>query len=319
MKKWKVEEVEFLKQNYTQKSLKEIAKALGRTPIAVLKKAYSLGISKKRQRKWTSEEKKFLIENYSKFTVVELAEMLGRSPKSVAGMVERLGLHKTKEEIRISHIKNLIKSGIRPWTKEELEIIKRYYANMQKDKLLELLPNRTWKAINAKAHKLGLSRFRLLSRLKNENVRKMDPSEAGYLAGAIDCDGWIGITLEKYHSKQRVFPTPYIGVANTSLSILEKCKQITGIGHIRIKRDNKKSPKWRTSYYWGVESYSGIEGILKQILPYLERKWKQAILLLEYIQIWKQNILKGRYQITDRQREICKEIRELNKRGKKNL
>lgn len=51
------------------------------------------------------------------------------------------------------------------WTQKEIEILKEHYTYASKEELLELLPKRSWHAIQNKALKLGLKRR---TKFKNE-------------------------------------------------------------------------------------------------------------------------------------------------------
>jgi len=44
------------------------------------------------------------------------------------------------------------------WTKEELELLKRYYETSTKKKLLEIFPDRTYYSIEVKAGRIGLTK-----------------------------------------------------------------------------------------------------------------------------------------------------------------
>jgi hypothetical protein len=42
------------------------------------------------------------------------------------------------------------------WKPDEIELIRKFYPNHEKEKLVELLPNRTWRAISDEAQRLGI-------------------------------------------------------------------------------------------------------------------------------------------------------------------
>jgi len=100
------------------------------------------------QVKWLPEEIEALKKLYGKKKVREIARLLRRSPDSIEHKASELGLRRPGY-----------------WSQEEIEILKENYTYSSKEKLLELLPKRTWHAIQNKARQLGLKRR---TRFKNE-------------------------------------------------------------------------------------------------------------------------------------------------------
>jgi len=85
-RKWYNEEIRSLKGSYKEKSLRQIAKELGRSTSSVQLKATRLGLKSSLRGKgsmWTSQETKFLSGNIEKIPMVKIAEKLGRSFHSV--------------------------------------------------------------------------------------------------------------------------------------------------------------------------------------------------------------------------------------------
>lgn len=87
-------EIKFLKFNYQNMTIEEIAKALGKTYSCVFSMARKLGLSKTgcKNNKWSEEEISFIKEHYRDMTTNEIAEFLNRSPKAVHVKKSRLGL-----------------------------------------------------------------------------------------------------------------------------------------------------------------------------------------------------------------------------------
>ncbi|QIB27099.1 helix-turn-helix domain-containing protein [Caloranaerobacter azorensis] len=81
-KRWTKEEVDYLVENYSKKSINSISKDLGRTKDSVFKKAKRLGLTKT-VRNWTEEEIDILTLNWGKRSVEKIARMLNRSTISV--------------------------------------------------------------------------------------------------------------------------------------------------------------------------------------------------------------------------------------------
>ena len=101
-------EIKFLKSNYQNMTIEEIAKALGKTYSCVFSMARKLGLSKTgcKNNKWSEEEISFIKEHYRDMTTNEIAEFLNRSPKAVHVKKSRLGL---KNEPIYSYDRNKFK------------------------------------------------------------------------------------------------------------------------------------------------------------------------------------------------------------------
>ena len=101
-------EIKFLKFNYQNMTIEEIAKALGKTYSCVFSMARKLGLSKTgcKNNKWSEEEISFIKEHYRDMTTNEIAEFLNRSPKAVHVKKSRLGL---KNEPIYSYDRNKFK------------------------------------------------------------------------------------------------------------------------------------------------------------------------------------------------------------------
>lgn len=199
------------------------------------------------------------------------------------------------------------------WTDEEINIVAEKYQTLEKKELLELLPNRTWNAVQLKAQRhLGLHRYPNFGQLDNKEAKSLTDAEQGYLAGAIDCDGCICIADSDLRGKRWV--RPRLDIVNTNRALVKKCQEITGIGSICARTSQRK--RWRQSYVWYLPSRVGIRSLLQQIKNLLVRKKKQAELVIEFINIWDTLKQQGNYLITSRQLEILREVRLLNRRGR---
>ena len=56
------------------------------------------------------------------------------------------------------------------WNKEELHILKKYYPNMPRDNLMQLLPGRSWRAVGHAAEKHKLHRGHDIPKTEEEKV-----------------------------------------------------------------------------------------------------------------------------------------------------
>lgn len=70
------------------------------------------------------------------------------------------------------------------WSTEEIGLLQKNYNSLSTKQLLDLFPDRSWRAITQKASRMKLSR--------NKVVPSLEPSEAlAYIVGVLKGDGWI--------------------------------------------------------------------------------------------------------------------------------
>lgn len=113
------------------------------------------------------------------------------------------------------------------WQSEDNEILKTFFINTSKDKLLKLLPRRTWLAIMAQGERLGLKRKRDKPRLAvNEDYFKKWSSKMAYILGFILADGCIIRGTYRGYSDSLKF-----GVQLQDIDILEKIRKELNAGH----------------------------------------------------------------------------------------
>jgi very-short-patch-repair endonuclease len=150
------EDYEYVRKNYQQKELKEIAKDINKHPATISKALRKLGLYK--QPAWSDKEIQFLKDNFGTMSYKEIGLRIGRTSKSVSGKAHVLGL--------------TIDGISKNWTREELEILKANVHNMDYESLHKLLPNRSIGAIYNKVYELQLNgeQFRGYKKLKMEQI-----------------------------------------------------------------------------------------------------------------------------------------------------
>jgi hypothetical protein len=112
-------------------------------------------------------------------------------------------------------------SKIKYWSLKENRILQKYFAEAQKEKILKLLPNRSWLAILANGERLRLRRKVNVPRLKvNENYFKKWSSKMAYILGFIFADGGIVKVTHNGASDKLGF-----GQHKRDIDILKKIKQ----------------------------------------------------------------------------------------------
>jgi hypothetical protein len=136
---WSGNEEELLGILFPSTPNEEIAEILGRSLGAVCNKSRKLGLRK--MELWTASEDELLKALYRTLSYEQLAKQLGRSRSSVQIRVITLDLE--------SKVKN--------WTEEEIHYLQKTYSCMR-DQILAKKLGRTWKAVAAKADKMGFTK-----------------------------------------------------------------------------------------------------------------------------------------------------------------
>lgn len=92
MKRWTTEMVEYLIQNYEEKSFSEISNILNKSESAIRAKCHDLNLVKK--DRWTEADLFYLSENYSSLSTKDIAKKLNRTESAVQIKAKKLGLKK---------------------------------------------------------------------------------------------------------------------------------------------------------------------------------------------------------------------------------
>ena len=152
----------------------------------------------------------------------------------------------------------------------------------------------------------------------------MKDVELAYLAGIIDGEGCISVTISHRHSGYGKFRIQ-VSISNTNLKLIEKCKQIVGFGSIG-KRTGSHIGK-RTVYKLELSKYKKLYELLPKLIPFLIDKKRKAELTFELIKEKMKHeqhskVVYDHYQkriktttpilATQREIEIMEEIRRLN-------
>jgi len=172
--------------------------------------------------------------------------------------------------------------GRREWTKEEIEILKKYYPVASWDTLLRLLPNRSKSSIVQKACQLGLTRTGL-ARCKRKSFDskllrgEATPFEIGFIVGLIEGEGTFNLKLRK----NRKHAQPRFTISNTDLRLLKYAQSIIG-GRIRKQRVSKRGT---ICYALEIAKIDAIYKTLEKLIPYLITKKKQAKVMYEYCKL----------------------------------
>lgn len=107
----------------------------------------------------------------------------------------------------------------------------------------------------------------------HETPIAMDREDAAWFAGLFDGEGCVA------WPKRHRFNECRISIANTSLPLLERAKEVTGTGKIREVTKYRKNPKHNRAWVWNCYAANARE-VLSQILPWLIVKKEAAEIVL---------------------------------------
>jgi DNA-binding Lrp family transcriptional regulator len=146
------EELNFIINNYKNKTNKELAQELGKTIKAINIKLCRLKL--KRDEKYTKENLDFMIKNYKNMSNKEIGKILGKNPDCIGNKLNNMGLKKTPQEIKNNYERN---RTTKKYTEEEINFIINNYRSMSNDDI---------------GAKLGLTRDAIRKKLKRLGLKK---------------------------------------------------------------------------------------------------------------------------------------------------
>lgn len=143
-----------------------------------------------------------------------------------------------------------------------------------------------------------------------------EESKWTWLAGTVDCDASITLTKHRKKtpkSKRGFYYQSLISFQQTNRPLIKELKDVTGVtGRIQFISPKRKND----SDYWKICVYaSRLRIILPKIIPFLVKKKKQAVLLLEALNLLAEH---RAYHTPHDQRleEICHTLQVLHEKGK---
>jgi len=291
-KEWSSEEIEILKRHYKQPR-KDIQKLLpDRSVLAIRHKLLNLNLMKRQM--WSNKEVEILTANFGK-SAKDLQKLLPtRSIYGIQHILKKLRLVKRERG--------------RPWTDNEIEILRENYPKMTLQELKErFFPDRSAGAILAKASReLGLRKpvtFWCADRGRSE-VRDLSISERYYLAGIMDGEGTISI-----RPVRRSFYS-IVSIANSSFELIKRCREMIGA---KVNFTEKRRGKWKTVWVYQISSRPDVKKLLTQLRDALISKRAQCELALRFLEL-----MDNRPNINEYPEEVYRiyeEVKYLNKRG----
>jgi hypothetical protein len=133
-----------------------------------------------------------------------------------------------------------------------------------------------------------------------------------WLAGFVDGEGWIGLASGSFGT-----PKATLTIGNTNLEALEAIQVYTGAGNVKPATNGSlDKPMWQ----WKVGRSADIGAICERLLPHLNVKWRQAELMIRWVETSDGNRGgPGRNEriasYAQERIEIYAEFKALNKRG----
>ncbi len=139
----------------------------------------------------------------------------------------------------------------------------------------------------------------------------MQETDKAYVAGFIDGEGCIYVQRIKSRGSYTIRGNVIIGCSERgAIDKIFSMVENNGSRHIG---QHKQKPKWKPIYRLELSQQQGAR-LLQQILPYLIIKKKQAELFIELAKLKAKSKPFSKYK-EERQEEILKLLKELNKRG----
>ena len=139
----------------------------------------------------------------------------------------------------------------------------------------------------------------------------MQETDRAYVAGFIDGEGCIYACKIKTRNSYTINGKIIIGCTNKES--IEKIHQMVENNGSRNITQHKQKPNWKPMFRLELPQQKGAR-LLQQLLPYLIIKKKQAELFIELANLKSKSKPFKKYK-EERQEEIIKEFKELNKRG----
>lgn len=234
--------------------------------------------------RFTSEEIIVLRNSYSHVSHKQIDTLLPKhSLDSIRYKARELGLTRTP---------------LPRWTSDEIKTLKNCY-KLPRNRLKQLLPKRSWRAIYLKMLKLGL--WRPEFRFKQTNFKKLNDFEKGWLSGLMDGEGSIML----HQGRDSIIPK--VCISNTNKNLLRRIRNVVKMGKLRFW----SNPQGKDVGEWYIQAINEILSFLKQLKEQLIVKRRQAEVMIEFCESRLKN---GSY--TERDYEIVKLLKKLNQKGR---
>lgn len=130
MKNYSEEEINYLKNNYLEKTNKQMSVELDRTLDGIVQKLKELGLVRREMNPYSDEEKKYILANIKSKTISQIALDLGRSQGGVSKFVSKHRIKKTRKNNK-TYLENIDKDVVPFFSKGDnyFEIIEKMQIN----------------------------------------------------------------------------------------------------------------------------------------------------------------------------------------------
>ena len=135
---------------------------------------------------------------------------------------------------------------------------------------------------------LGISRQTVACRLKRLGIklqiqpttsdRPITVTEAAWLAGFLDGEGWFGVVSKAGYHRLRA------KVDNTNRESIERVKEIINGGVLKCRKLSSQNKQWQDCFVLQIEG-KALRRLLRAIRPYAVVKREQVRLCDEYLNI----------------------------------
>lgn len=211
------EEIQFIKDNFANMTIKQIAKTLSKDENSIYNAVRKLGLKKQKHNKWTDDEIAFLRDNYINMTSEQISHHITHSVDAINTMRDRLKLVRNSawSDSEIEFLRNNFETTLfselsktlgrtegairakcfdlnlfknTPWSDAELDFVKNNYMEMKTSEISKML-SRTMNAIELKAARMGLKKYPYTC--DYHYFDDIDTEEKAYWLGFLTADGWI--------------------------------------------------------------------------------------------------------------------------------
>ncbi len=142
--------------------------------------------------------------------------------------------------------------------------------------------------------------------------KKLNLSDKAYLAGFLDAKARFDARIARYESRSYDEIEALTVVYGNDKNVLSMLQRSFG-GTITVQ--DRREIGGKLVYRWQVKNKADIVSMLKQILPYMKVKKKQATLLMRYCSSRLEKISEDKpfEPITDEEKKIVKRLIAMNK------
>jgi hypothetical protein len=143
--------------------------------------------------------------------------------------------------------------------------------------------------------------------------KKPSLSERAYLAGFLDAKARFTAHIARYKNRSNEQIEALAIVYGNDQKVLSMLQRYFG-GTISVQ--DRREIGGKLVYRWQIKNKADIASMIKQVLPYMKIKKKQAMLLMHYCSLRLEKISEDDpfVPITDKERKVVERLIELNRR-----